>query len=291
MKLARKIFKACTRLANRALKGRYITTTFGGKTLMLDAKWKHELSYLDYIKRGEINPAIGMDVWAFSQFVKPGFVTLDAGANIGFTAILAERAGADEIHCFEPDPRLTERLIKHCGGGKITVHPMALGNQEGKLKLCLSEQHNQGSTSNARMLEMFPKVYGKAKFVEVEVRTIDDLFPSKQFDFFKVDVEGAELATLKGAASLLAEKPPRVIYVEAFEEFFEEVSEFLLNYYKFAYRIACDASGKGKLFPLGASIIGDLHDDVYTNPPSYIFSSFPQDELSKHWSLPVEPIR
>jgi FkbM family methyltransferase len=266
---------------------RYVKITFAGHMLTLDTRWQHERSYLNYIKRSKINGPLGMDVWVFSHFVNPGHTVLDAGANIGFTALLAKKAGATEIYCFEPDPRLTQRLKTHCQGNKIVIYPKALGEKPGSLQLCLSSQHNQGSTLSDKMVNKFPSVFQGSEFIQVDVETIDGIFGTKHFDFFKIDVEGAEIATLKGASSILKSSPPNNIYIEMFDEFFDEAHEFLKEYYDFAYRIVCDRSGSCRLFPFDIDTSQMKSEGFYVTPPSYIYSKSEQEELTKCWTRPA----
>lgn len=259
---------------------------FQGHLLELDPKWKHEFFYLDYIKNTRIHGPLGIDIWVFSHLVRPGDIVLDAGANIGFTALLAVSAGAVEVHCFEPDPRLIKKLEAHCQGDRLFVYPVALGEKPGSLKLCLSAQHNQGSTLSERQASMFPGVFRGSEFIDVAVDSIDNIFGSKAFDLFKVDVEGAELMALKGGASILGAKPPRVIYIEAYDQFFGEVDEFLTKFYQFRYRVICKRDGSCRLFSVNTGTAEMKDKGFYTDPPSYIYSSLSLQHLASEWSRP-----
>lgn len=270
-----------------ALDPRYIRATFAGHSLWLDKRWKHERNYLEYLRGGKITGPLAMDVWAFSHFVKPGHRVLDAGANIGFTSLLAEKAGASEVQCFEPDPRLLERLKIHCQGDKIVVHSEALGEKQSVMQLRLSTEHNQGSTLNERMIRKFPGVFAEHKSVLVNVNSVDGIFGAQHFDFFKIDIEGAEIATLRGASSALRTNPPGNIYIEIYDEFFDEVYEFLKEFHRFAYRIVCDASGNCCLFRLHDDISKMQTEGYHVMPPSYIFSVTAQEKLAKCWTRPA----
>lgn len=270
-----------------AMNPRYIRATFAGHSLWLDMRWKHERNYLEYLREGKITGPLAMDVWVLSHFVKPGHRVLDAGANIGFTSLLAEKAGASEVECFEPDPRLLERLKIHCQGGKIVIHSEALGEKQSVLQLRLSTEHNQGSTLNERMILKFPGVFAKPESVPVNVNSVDRIFRAKHFDFFKIDVEGAEIATLRGASSALRTNPPDNIYIEIYDEFFDEVHEFLKGFYRFAYRIVCDRGGNCCLFQLHDDISKMQTEGYYVMPPSYIYSVTTQEKLAKCWTRPA----
>ena len=287
MKKLKRIVETLTRYLRLTFGQRCVSIRFAGHLLTLDTRWKHERDYLNYIKRSKITGPLGMDVWVFSHFVKLGHIVLDAGANIGFTALLAEKAGAKEIHCFEPDPRLTDRLKIHCQGDKIAVHSKALGEKADSMKLRLSSKHNQGSTLNDSMINKFPSVFRGSEFVQVDVGTVDEIFGNKHFDFFKIDVEGAEIATLKGASSLIYSSPPNSIFIEAYDEFIDEVHEFLKDYYSFSYRVICDRSGNCRLFPSDINTSQMKTAGMYVMPPSYIYSASSQEELTKRWTRPA----
>nr|WP_243760310.1 FkbM family methyltransferase [Aestuariicella hydrocarbonica] len=231
-----------------------------------------------------------MDLWVLSRFVKPGHIVLDAGANIGFTCLLAKISGAKEIHGFEPDPRLTERLKANCRGEQLFIHEKALSDESGSMQLRVSTAHNQGSTLSGKIVEKFPEVFKGSQLVPVEVVTIDEVFQDKNFDLFKVDVEGAELAAIKGAALMLKKAQPSTVYIEAYEEFFDEIHEFLQKFYGFFYRIVCDRSGNCCLFPLDTDFRKMQREGFYTMPPSYIYSVSEQEELTKSWTQPLSPV-
>jgi FkbM family methyltransferase len=272
-----------------ALDHRTVAVEFAGRVLHLEPRWRHERDYLEYIERETLRGPLAIDVWTFSHFVRPRDVTLDAGANIGFTALLAERAGAAEVHCFEPDPRLVDRLARNVGNGSVRIHPVALGEQSGIRTLWLSSEHNQGSTANRDVVHRFPHVFRTVESVQVEVQALDDLFRDKRFDFFKIDVEGSELAVLMGAERLLRVSPPQTIYVESYDESFGSLYEFLSPYYPFVYRIVCDRQGRGRLFRLGCDPERFSDDAHFTMPPSYICSSVPRADLTGAWTAPLLP--
>ncbi len=260
---------------------------FAGNTLTLDTSWKHERKYFDTIRNAAVYGSIAIDAWVFGHFVKRGSVVLDAGANIGFTSLLAKGFGATEIHCFEPDPRLIDRLREHCQGPEFQVYEMALGERAETLQLCLSATHNQGSTLSDRIVSRYPKIFRGADVAPVQVGTIDHLFGAKHFDLLKIDVEGAELATLKGAADLLRAHPPRAIYIEAYAEFFADLHAYLKATYAFCYRVVCDRRGYGRLHGLDQDVDEMDADQFFTTPPSYVFTSRPVDEFTTRWTAPV----
>lgn len=283
----RTLGRAARRAARPLIRRRAAEVEVAGRRLALDPRWPHEQEYLDYLTQGRVNGPIGMDAWVFGTFVPPGGRVVDAGANIGFTALLALRAGAAEIHCFEPDPRHQARL-RRLEGGAIHVHDVALGARGGTMTLHLSSAHNQGSTLNDRMVAGWPKAYAGGGEVEVGVAALDDLFPEGRFDLLKLDIEGAELEALRGAAALLADatRRPSVVYVEAYEEFFAEVRALLAARCLHAGRVVCAGSGAGCLVGLDDDVEAMRSRGALVRPPSYLFSTAPLERWLGRWSMP-----
>jgi FkbM family methyltransferase len=106
--------------------------------------------------------------------VKAGDVFVDLGANIGMSSRYAERIGAKEIHCFEPDPRVFGCLEKN-KGDNWKIYNKAISEIRGKFEIGL-----------------WPEI---KEFVEVESVSLKDVFSIcglEKIDFLKVDVEGCE---------------------------------------------------------------------------------------------------
>ena len=272
-----------------ARNGQLTTIPFAGYPFSLDEKWVHEREYIEYLSDGKITGPLGMDVWVFSQLVHQNDRVLDAGANIGFTPVLAALAGAQEIHCFEPDPRLESQLLANTvEHGSIQVHPMALGKIRGILELRLSQSHHQGSTFSETHQKLFPQVYEHSSTTAVEVVTVDDTFNRQtQFDLFKIDVEGAEFDVLLGAQSTLKHRPPRTVYVELYDEYHLRVDDFLNQYYRHCHRLVCRKDGCCKLFPVDADFQSMAENGLLMTPPSYIYTNESPKPFLQEWTQPL----
>jgi FkbM family methyltransferase len=143
-------------------------------------------------------------------------VTLvDVGAHHGnYTgAALAVFHGRARIECFEPDPanyeRLTERL-----GNKARCHRLALGDMTGTARFFTNPAAGNRSSLYR---ESFTSPDPRTKSIEVEIDTLDrvsERIGIDHIDLLKLDVEGHELAVLRGAARLLAEEKVEVIQFE-----------------------------------------------------------------------------
>ena len=139
-------------------------------------------------------------------------VALDIGARNGFDPDLLSISPAVSMIGFEPEPEEASRLEEQGDSrwASVRMVPAAVGSQNRKENLYIPPskigasllQHNQD------MLEFFGHegLHGVDSICEVETVTLDRLLATKQFEkvsFLKIDVEGAELAVLKGGERLL----------------------------------------------------------------------------------------
>jgi FkbM family methyltransferase len=134
---------------------------------------------------------------------------LDVGANLGWYSLLAARLGAHVI-AVEPDPRtvpyLRANLERNGLHDRVSVRPVAVGDRVGQITLHLTGGAAQSSTAHDE---------GADARVDVDLMTVDALAPSPAtIDVMKIDVEGAEVAVLRGLADVVARSDLRVILVE-----------------------------------------------------------------------------
>ena len=130
--------------------------------------------------------------------LRPNSVVVDVGANIGLVSILSsKRFGAKKVISYEPcsdNFRLLKKNVEENHCHNVFLNNVAVSDQEGQIKLHL---HGPGTHS---INEKRP-----AKHYEtVRMTTLDkSLASERSIDFLKIDVEGAELAVLKGATKTL----------------------------------------------------------------------------------------
>jgi len=238
----------------------------GHYVLPLQLDNKHEIAYHEKAKANidEVDVAIAR------KMLKPGDLALDLGANIGYVSLHMLKLGAREVHAFEPNPVIFHRL-KRLRSDKLYCYPYAIGAVSGVGKLILSVSHHQGSTLHPEVIRLRPKVFGEMpQRVEVPVRTIDELFPTQQFDYIKVDIEGGEIDFVNGAHALLTQRPPRVLIIEIKPEFRDVYIDKLSKYFSCVRRVDYDrVHGDIRLMK-----IDDPEAEPYRNqPPNYVFSN------------------
>lgn len=132
------------------------------------------------------------------EILQPDMTFVDAGAYNGyFTLIAAHLVGkSGRVWAFEPDARSWLRLVGNVIENKyyqVLFPRAALADFTGKVDL-YHREIPAGSTLLQR----------DAETVRVKAVRLDDvLLASRKVDMIKIDVEGAEVAVLRGAARIL----------------------------------------------------------------------------------------
>jgi hypothetical protein len=106
------------------------------------------------------------------------------------------------------------------------------------------------------------------------------------FALVKIDVEGAEVSILRGALETLAERPPGALYIEVYEEFFDEVQGLLSAYYRSAYRLCCNRTGQCRLYRAHAGPVGPELRDLFSRPPTYLYTNADVGAFAEDWISP-----
>jgi len=135
----------------------------------------------------------------FKQIIRPGSLVVDVGSNIGVhTKLFSKLVGKfGEVHSFEPDRLNFFRLQQNVGNSdNVTLNSSAVGEQTGVTNLFLSADLNVDHRT-------FDAGDGRSS-VEVPIVSLDNYFSSRtKVNFIKIDVQGHELAVLKGARRVL----------------------------------------------------------------------------------------
>lgn len=133
--------------------------------------------------------------------VKPGNNVLDIGANIGFyTAEFSRLTGAKgTVFAFEPEPLNFKYIQQNCGHLKnVKLINKAVSDKTGTLKIYLS-----------KMLNVDHRTYqidDYSDVKEIDAIAVDDYLRANEnlkIDFIKMDIQGFEMAALKGMLTTL----------------------------------------------------------------------------------------
>lgn len=131
---------------------------------------------------------------------------LDIGAHLGSVFSQVHRSFPDmRIYAIEADPEKARALrdkFAYCNLIEKAV------DQEARTAIFYIDSNSSGYNS-------IVESRGTSREIEVQVDTLDNLFPTEVFEVIKIDIEGAELGALRGGASLLRRSRPLILFESA----------------------------------------------------------------------------
>lgn len=137
---------------------------------------------------------------------------IDIGANQGdILRIILKHAPEGEHHAFEPIPLMIEQLHSDFGSlAKVHIHDIALSDKKG------TSSFNY-VVSNPAYSGLIKREYARAEeedtIITVKTDLLDNVLPADYaVGLIKIDVEGGELAVLKGAVNTLKKHKPVVVF-------------------------------------------------------------------------------
>jgi len=150
------------------------------------------------------------------KLLRPGDTFVDVGANVGMHTLAAAIAmqAQGRIVAFEPHPTthdlLRKSLLLNGFAGIAETHQAAVSNQVGQLPLFL------GPTSGHHSLYSPEGSTGAmASTIDVPLVRLDDVLNANApVDLIKIDVEGAELEVIEGAAATIRRNVEAALIVE-----------------------------------------------------------------------------
>jgi FkbM family methyltransferase len=167
--------------------------------------------------RGErsVRRAFGLHAPAdlITSLVPPGRNAVDVGANRGVYAYwIAKRATA--VDAFEPQPDLA-RYIRRARLRNVRVHEIALSDQAGTAQMLVpSSDDGLARLASPDADSPVPAQVELGATTKLSVKTLTlDSFRLPDVGFLKIDVEGHELAVLRGADDTIATSRP-VVFIE-----------------------------------------------------------------------------
>jgi len=195
------------------------------KSIIRDAippKIQVPLKYYYSQIRGWLEPEMTL----LPKLVKAGDRVIDIGGNRGVYAYALASLGS-RVAVFEPNPHCLRVLTSWAAGkNNIDVHGVALSSHQGQSDLHIPVDTAGHEHDASASLERVSAASTRA--VEVETRTLDS-FGFQDVKFIKIDVEGHELPTLKGATKTIAMSMP-VMLVEI-EQRHNEINISEIFYY------------------------------------------------------------
>ena len=185
-----------------------------GPGLTFDARMSDDGSWVDLFFLQYESPSLAP---VLEAFLESGSTFVDVGANVGVYTAWASRCvgSSGRVFAFEPLPTTREYLehvIALNALGNVRVVPKALGAGPGTVDLWMFP-HASGLTS-----AVSPTDESSAQRVAVSMSTLDDELRTaggSSPTLVKIDVEGYEMAVLRGAARTLAAGDGPAVVFEA----------------------------------------------------------------------------
>lgn len=169
---------------------------------------KHSFHYLGLFSGGGHEKAVAE---LFKDIVKEGMRVVDAGAHIGYyTLLAAKRVGkSGKVFAFEPEPygySLLSKNIELNQFDNVVLVRKAISDKEGTARLWLPPCREAASIFASRDAD---------ESTLVETITLDEFFKDNpSIDVIKMDIEGAEMAALKGAREIISRNKNLKILLE-----------------------------------------------------------------------------
>lgn len=138
----------------------------------------------------------------YAQFLNPGDLCFDVGANVGNRTDVFLALGA-RVVCVEPQPKCIDILSeKYRKNLRVNVVSKGVAAQQGIMSLSLCESANTIATFSEKWKTGRFRDYRWQSLVDVPVTTLDALIQAFGVPAFcKIDVEGYEYQVLQGLSS------------------------------------------------------------------------------------------
>lgn len=162
-----------------------------------------EWMYLRWLVWRYGNASKTSDVLVLEQYLDPTRAAVDVGANRGvWIQMMAGRC--THVHAYEPDAQMFRFARRHAPSN-VTVHHCALSDSAGEAVLTTPIWDGAASRTHGSLSKDFSAYDTVTQTVPTRRLDAEDLH---NVGFIKIDVEGHEMAVLRGAEGLLREQEP-----------------------------------------------------------------------------------
>jgi len=141
------------------------------------------------------------------QHIHSTRIALDIGAHVGIWSLRMARI-FDKVYAFEPISKHIECYKKNLDSyDNVSIHQIALSDKN-DVKVMKELDFNSGSSTLEWKVKS-KNTKHKQQFIDIETTTLDS-FNITDVDFIKMDVEGHEVSTIRGAEQTLLNNNPTV---------------------------------------------------------------------------------
>jgi len=200
-------------------------------------------------------------LWLLSEFIKPGDLVFDVGANVGNYVLLSLKLGA-RVVAIEPQQACMTALISRFGKDpRVSIELVALGEREGNSVIYLSEVRTPISSMSQNWIKAVKRsgrfrCFKWRPFQPVSVTCLDRLIEKYGVpSFCKIDTEGYEHEVLKGL-NVPVQKLSFEYHIECLsilESCLNRLAE--LGTYSFNYTIAEEPRFKSSIWMNSADLL------------------------------------
>ena len=141
----------------------------------------------------------------FQQHITRGATVLDVGAHVGYYTVLSAVLSGPQgqVYAFEPNPvnhAFLQRHVRLNRLASVTIENAAVSDRNGTASFAFGSGSGTGHLDEAGALT-------------VRTLRLDDFCSDRQIrpEFVKIDVEGAELAVLRGAEAVITDHHPVIV--------------------------------------------------------------------------------
>ncbi len=190
---------------------RAVCVTDYGCRILIDTRNKQ---HLKIISHGVYEKAVG---WAINEYLKPGEVFVDVGANIGFFTLLGCKivGPKGKVYALEPNPVIYDMMdtsvFANSFGKRCETQNIAAFSEDGEMELTWDTAGHGGGR-----LVTHDKVTLDNNKAMVKLQRLDDILVEndRPISVIKIDTEGSEPYILEGASEILENNPNCVIIAE-----------------------------------------------------------------------------
>ncbi len=166
------------------------------------------------------------------NYLSQDSVMMDVGANTGsFIYQLETKLSPQNIFAFEPNKKLFRRLKRIFSN--VNIFPIALSDSNGEAKFKVPIIKGKRRTSRGTLNTDFKEVDEEGVYTEkVQVQRLDEWMQTQNFsriDFIKIDVEGNEMKTLRGATETIQKFMPTLMVEMEQRHHMENIWKFILE--------------------------------------------------------------
>lgn len=158
------------------------------------------------------------ELYCLRRLLEPEMVFVDVGANLGeFTTFAAKYLSQGRVISYEPvhgNFAVLKENVALNGFRNVRLFECGLGKTPGAREIYTADDVEQYGSWNEGLPSLYRTDYRSKLLGSVRIEVFDEQFAKlgcKRLDGMKIDVEGAELFVLKGAAKIIQKHRPFLI--------------------------------------------------------------------------------